>query len=313
MNIKTPRNLYKYLTFNENTIEMLIMHQAYFSDPINFNDPMDCKPIIKVDVDETTLERVVCNLIRKRSEKDFSQMAKKLKMSEEATENRTRALSESEVLSFLNEVSYYSGESEIKDVKNYKINRYKYAIQNEILSVFKRGVLCLSRKFDSPLMWSHYANNHKGLCIEYDMENVSEDMVKKIIYGGSRELKVSLIDDWLRHGELKSEITDVCLLTKSSDWSYEVEWRMFGEVGVQDIYPTLKSVIFGMHCKQTTIASVIKTLSNKNRKIKFWKIYNEGVGFELKRTQLNPSDYENMYNNTLSISEMHAILNDLDN
>lgn len=31
------------------------------------------------------------------------------------------------------------------------------------------GVASLTTSFNNPLMWSHYANSHKGICIEYDL------------------------------------------------------------------------------------------------------------------------------------------------
>ncbi len=35
-------------------------------------------------------------------------------------------------------------------------------------TIKKFGVYCLSEKKDDILMWSHYSNGHKRLCIEYD-------------------------------------------------------------------------------------------------------------------------------------------------
>ncbi len=31
------------------------------------------------------------------------------------------------------------------------------------------GVICFSERSDSLLMWSHYADNHNGICIEFDI------------------------------------------------------------------------------------------------------------------------------------------------
>ena len=39
--------------------------------------------------------------------------------------------------------------------------------------------LCLSENNSSVLMWSHYADNHKGICIEYDFESIKNN---KLIY-----------------------------------------------------------------------------------------------------------------------------------
>lgn len=44
-----PEHLYKYLTFSENTLGILCMQQAYYSDPSQFNDPLDCQPHVVND------------------------------------------------------------------------------------------------------------------------------------------------------------------------------------------------------------------------------------------------------------------------
>lgn len=307
MKTNTPPNLYKYLSVNENTIETLIKQEVYYSDPINFNDPLDCKPVITVDVEMDVLKRVMCDLLRKRQEKEFMQLAKKLHAREDSISNRVVALAETEIMKFLNEVKYNASEYDSDAAVNFIKEQYTQAIENEILSVFKKGVLCLSKKFNSPLMWSHYANNHRGICVEYDMTDVDEGTVKKIIYGGSRSLKVSLIDAWLTTGEMPSEIEQVCLLTKSSEWSYENEWRMFGRIGVGGIQSKIRSVIFGMHCKETTIIAVINSLYNSRHRPKFWKIYNPRGGFELKRNRIHPEDYKDIYSNMLTYGEIKEI------
>ncbi len=34
-----------------------------------------------------------------------------------------------------------------------------------------RGVICLAKRFDNKLMWSHYSDSHNGYCIEYKVQN----------------------------------------------------------------------------------------------------------------------------------------------
>ena len=33
------------------------------------------------------------------------------------------------------------------------------------------GILCFSRNWRSPMMWGHYASNHKGLCLGFDVND----------------------------------------------------------------------------------------------------------------------------------------------
>ena len=43
-----PKLLYKYRPINRHTINMILANQAYFSLPIDFNDPFDCNTIPKL-------------------------------------------------------------------------------------------------------------------------------------------------------------------------------------------------------------------------------------------------------------------------
>ena len=53
---------------------------------------------------------------------------------------------------------------------------------NDCMSTIKDAVrvVCLSEVYDSMLMWSHYAQNHTGFCIEYDFKE--SDMLYKHLY-----------------------------------------------------------------------------------------------------------------------------------
>lgn len=33
----------------------------------------------------------------------------------------------------------------------------------------KQGLLCFSKSWSNPVQWSHYANNHQGICLGFDV------------------------------------------------------------------------------------------------------------------------------------------------
>lgn len=81
-------------------------------------------------------------------------------------------------------------------------------------------VACFSERNDSVLMWSHYAEQHTGLCVGYKLR----DLIEKyncfpVIYSN----KMPQINDLnnIDKGELYLSV-----LTKGEDWSYEQEWRI---------------------------------------------------------------------------------------
>lgn len=305
-----PKNLYKYLTFNENTLKLLCTLQVYYSDPAFFNDPLDCQPIVRNDLTLHELKEIFIQIMLKKSEKQFSQSLKNLRFSGEKTNERAFKLAESEVKGIINSLEYQSTDPMIKNQNGYLELNYVSAIQKEIVNSFKTGVLCLSSKFDSPLMWSHYASQHRGICIEYDMTDVKDDKVHKVVYGGSRLIVTSEINEWLYNPSNSSRLKQVCLLTKSEEWRYESEWRIFSRVGLGDSIPPVKSIIFGLKCDDVTIYTVMKAMMTEGRDLKFWKIVNRGDKFSLKRERIYPDDYYATLPCIISSCQIDSMLDD---
>lgn len=84
------------------------------------------------------------------------------------------------------------------------------------------SVFCLSECNDNLLMWSHYADDHKGVCIEYSPIN-------SVLFGCSLT-PVSYQEKYPEFSiseEPDLEWTAKYLSTKSKDWKYEREWRIF--------------------------------------------------------------------------------------
>lgn len=77
----------------------------------------------------------------------------------------------------------------------------------------KYGLLCFCATWRSPLLWSHYADRHKGICLGF---NVRDDSVAKVDYVEKRTpLRLPLTEDSMQR----------VLFTKFTGWSYEQEWR----------------------------------------------------------------------------------------
>lgn len=92
------------------------------------------------------------------------------------------------------------------------------------------GVICMGKHWKSPLMWAHYAKNHTGICLGFDMAD--EDAIQKVAYIADR---VSLAMDLNKplHGITYEDMMSI-LSTKYSQWSYEEEYRLFGKLDEAD-------------------------------------------------------------------------------
>lgn len=90
-------------------------------------------------------------------------------------------------------------------------------IFNEVIRQI--GVFCLSEVNDSILMWSHYANEHKGICIGFDTGKSMFQLAWQVKY----QEEFPIIQ---RPKDSEEILLNKSLLTKADCWSYEKEWRI---------------------------------------------------------------------------------------
>ena len=125
-----------------------------------------------------------------------------------------------------------------------------------------KGILCFSETWTNPVQWSHYANNHKGVCLGFDVPKTSLS-------------KVNYIEERLPHnGKIDESLMIKFLTTKFSHWSYEKEYRAFLSLDKEEngLYYSnfsdsfkLSSVIIGAHSKVAK-SQIAKTI-DKNVEI----------------------------------------------
>jgi len=117
-------------------------------------------------------------------------------------------------------------------------------------------MVCMSETNNSPLMWSHYAKNHTGICVEYDLKKLEEepfDLISHlfpVVYNDERkifrdfsalieshkELKKAIAENYVYDGV--EDLDDILplFLNKGTDWEYEKEWRiLFSKKQMYDI------------------------------------------------------------------------------
>ncbi|MBI3795077.1 MAG: DUF2971 domain-containing protein [Nitrospinae bacterium] len=120
----------------------------------------------------------------------------------------------------------------------FELSNFENANQNEGLAwkqmieeiSNKFGVMCFSKGWQNPLLWSHYADKHKGICLGFE---ISGDL-KEIIYRDSpipyNEVKV-LFDSRLYQKNPDNKAQNEKMMevyrTKYVGWKYEDEARVF--------------------------------------------------------------------------------------
>ncbi len=285
---KRPKNLFKYLSFSDRLLQQLCYDQVYFADPVSFNDPLDCLPVVEADLAAVDLEALLAQLVLNRSAKEIDAAMKKLRLRGEKAMARREKLTDTEVRRLIGNINYHATNPDLNDPQTYICNALSREIERELRGAHETGVFCLSAKFDSPLMWSHYADQHRGVCVEYGVSSLAAKKLHPVAYGDSRKVKASQIRNWILNDDSDAQqtIDKISLLTKSKEWAYEREWRLLGPVGLNYSPISLKSVIFGMRCPQVIRYTIVRALEGR-ADIKFWEIAQPSDHFKLKRVRLN--------------------------
>jgi len=87
----------------------------------------------------------------------------------------------------------------------------------------RAGLLSFSKEWKSPVLWSHYAAKHHGMCLGFDLR---KNQAMEVVYEAERILPE--IDDIDGPNPSSSpEFVRRLLCTKYTHWSYEQEFRVF--------------------------------------------------------------------------------------
>jgi hypothetical protein len=93
----------------------------------------------------------------------------------------------------------------------------------------KRGLICFSRRWHNPLIWSHYADKHRGICLGFD---VPARIALPIRYDTAR--LVTDIPRLLSGGPDAERLITRLMATKFKDWRYEDEVRVYADLKEAD-------------------------------------------------------------------------------
>lgn len=84
------------------------------------------------------------------------------------------------------------------------------------------GLLCFSPHWRSPVMWSHYADRHRGVCLGFD---IVDSQAVRVEYNNQR-IPVAYKAGNSVNG-LDADFANRVLSTKFEHWRYEEEIRLF--------------------------------------------------------------------------------------
>ena len=155
---------------------------------------------------------------------------------------------------------------------------------------------------ESVLMWAHYADNHNGACLQFNMNLIQRiDCIECVKYVNPDEIR----DRYpLPHSNQKEDSPEyqkrarAFLAKKSKDWAYEEEWRLIVPpmadfircekadkkyILVSDIpHGAITKLIFGCNVPISTRLAWAKQVLIKHPKCKFAEVVPKRKTYELE-------------------------------
>ena len=121
------------------------------------------------------------------------------------------------------------------------------------------GALCFSTNWNNPLLWSHYAEKHSGICLGLDIDAQPGEVQTPTYVDGPEMQEPAVLFEALRTGDFRAAEGPLMrkLLLKFKGWLYEDEVRMFARLDGKNGGPSyfdvgkklvLRQVIAGVRC-----------------------------------------------------------------
>jgi hypothetical protein len=171
------------------------------------------------------------------------------------------------------------------------------------LAKFRRDInsnhafLSLSKKQNNLLMWSHYADSHRGFVLGFESDHAffqttiprEVTALAEVSYSPTGRIMPAPNQDW-------TNLAEIIFFTKSNHWSYEEELRLVknplcaDDVSVengQNIYlfkfpsESLKEVILGYRMPPALRQKIVRVVEAKYQDVRLLKTHISSAHFEL--------------------------------
>ncbi|WEK17888.1 MAG: DUF2971 domain-containing protein [Candidatus Pedobacter colombiensis] len=205
-----PSSFFKYRGLSELSLDNLTQNYIWCAEINTLNDPFECS--LQFDNDECLRHYFSDEKFHEFFKQKFKLELTKSEI-KELTQSKTPYKTYIETCCKKKIVLSLTPEQQLK-----KIQERWEQIREESNQYIK--ICSFSEINDSLLLWSHYADQHKGICVEYDL--VNEDKIRPflqpIVYS-EKIFKIGLLEEL----DIIRKIGST--LIKSKDWEYEAEWR----------------------------------------------------------------------------------------
>ncbi len=256
--------LFRYRPNNDNSIDAFKNDRLYFSAPVHFNDPFDC-------VMHINQEMLISSILRDLDTgmEDFISAKAQAPLSIVTPENKEFFLRSFDSPKLKND--FLRGViAEIEEIK-------KNILDNS-------RIICFSKEHLSILMWSHYANYHKGFALAYSKDNLknatafdaNNNILSSCLRLGAVRYQTNMPDCGAffyeyfpkklmghPHFDHTGFFTQL-MYNKTQEWTYEEEWRL---CSVPDDYSQID------HAHYISVRPAAIFLGSKMSNKQKWQLY----------------------------------------
>lgn len=266
-------------------MSLLCNDAQFFANPADFNDPFDCSPVIEINSSASRLKEILKELVASRVRGETLTALKNARIAEAAAATHAERVAQHEAIKAVQYAAYHATNPEYDDRSAAEISLLHFDIQSELRNRYGKGICCFSQEYDNPLLWSHYGDQHRGICIGYTLDRKPRPELKRVRYGGDRTVTTRLLEQALleKDSDVITQLDADVLLRKAPEWSYEKEWRLIGKAGLQESPLKLTEITFGYRCSPAVQHTLMKALEGRSDEVQFYEMNNVPGTFKLKR------------------------------
>ena len=151
-------------------------------------------------------------------------------------------------------------------------------ILEDTINFDKYGILCLSQESDNILLWSHYADNHFGVCLKFDILKDLDFFSIPLHCIYSRNYPI------YNHMTNSNDIVTMMIKTKFQKWEYENEIRIFKQANGLNKFnkEALTEIVFGCNVPQLEINRIKNlAIANGYAHLTFKQTYKQTTNYRL--------------------------------
>ncbi|WFD10788.1 DUF2971 domain-containing protein [Tepidibacter hydrothermalis] len=289
---KMQQSLYKYCKIDEYTEWNLKNNAVWLTRADKFNDPYDSAYTIETFNVENLFKNSLLENIKKRLREEGKNIDFITMEISKLCDRSTKSIIEYSIDKYPESMLLHENIDKINEVlinQIYKEKNYRWKELNKSLQQ-NTFISCFSEKNNDIIMWSHYANYNKGLCIEYDfkqlgLDNYLNSLIQPVLYTDRKF-------DLVKSKQIKSLVNKYLAMTKFMGWAYEAEWRLIEQCpdksilpshtdeGISYCVPKPKAIYFGSRCSKKDQKRIMDIVDKKE--ILLYRMELQSNRFELK-------------------------------